>query len=80
MLTTLILTLCDRAGLDHAWKLVRRAAGHEQKEGALERIFVISHGDRRAPRSDLVLRDPGPGLVAVLAAGELQQGPRRSGA
>jgi hypothetical protein len=30
--------------LDHAWKLVRRAAGHEQQRGALERIFVLSVG------------------------------------
>jgi hypothetical protein len=28
--------------LDRAWKLVRRAAGREQKEGMLERIFVAS--------------------------------------
>jgi hypothetical protein len=28
--------------LDRAWKIVRRAAGHEQKRGMLERIFVIS--------------------------------------
>ena len=26
--------------LDHVWKLVRRAAGHQQERGALERIFV----------------------------------------
>ena len=25
-----------------AWKLVRRASGHDQKKGVLERIFVIS--------------------------------------
>jgi hypothetical protein len=28
--------------LDRAWKIVRRAAGHEQKSGLLESIFVIS--------------------------------------
>jgi hypothetical protein len=28
--------------LDRAWKIVRRASGHEQKDGMLERIFVIS--------------------------------------
>jgi hypothetical protein len=42
MLTTLFLTLSLARRLDHAWKLVRRAAGYEQKKGALEWIFVIS--------------------------------------
>lgn len=38
----LILSLVALKRLDHAWKLVRRAAGHEQAGGALERIFVVS--------------------------------------
>jgi hypothetical protein len=42
MLTTLFLTLVVARRLDYAWKLVRRAAGYEQKKGALEWIFVIS--------------------------------------
>ena len=42
MLTTLFVTLMIARRLDHAWKLVRRAAGYEQKKGALEWIFVIS--------------------------------------
>lgn len=42
MLTTLFMTLAAARRLDHAWKLVRRAAGYEQKKGALEWIFVIS--------------------------------------
>ena len=42
MLTTLFMTLAVARRLDHAWKLVRRAAGYEQKKGALEWIFVIS--------------------------------------
>ena len=42
MIATLFITLVLAKQLDHVWKLVRRAAGHEQKEGALERIFVIS--------------------------------------
>lgn len=42
MLTTLFMTLSVARRLDHAWKLVRRAAGYEQKKGALEWIFVIS--------------------------------------
>ena len=48
--------------LDRAWKLVRRAAGHEQKDGMLERIFVISMAHRRHRVRDLVPGDPGPGL------------------
>jgi hypothetical protein len=42
MLTTLFLTLALARRLDYAWRLVRRAAGYEQKKGALEWIFVIS--------------------------------------
>jgi hypothetical protein len=42
MLTTLFMTLAVARRFDHAWKLVRRAAGYEQKKGALEWIFVIS--------------------------------------
>jgi hypothetical protein len=42
MIATLFITLVIAKQLDHVWKLVRRAAGHAQKEGALERIFVIS--------------------------------------
>src|SRR3954468_7274960 len=43
-LGTLFLTLMLAKRLDHAWKLVRRAAGHKQERGALERIFVLSVG------------------------------------
>jgi hypothetical protein len=42
MLCTIMLTLAIAMRLDRAWKLVRRAAGKEQKEGMLERIFVAS--------------------------------------
>ena len=42
MLFTLFLTLALAKRLDHAWRLVRRAAGYPQKEGALNTIFVIS--------------------------------------
>jgi hypothetical protein len=42
MLFTLMCTLALAKRLDHAWKLVRRAAGYEQKQGALEWIFVIT--------------------------------------
>ena len=42
MLLTLFVTLAVAKRVDHAWKLVRRAAGYHQERGALERIFLIS--------------------------------------
>jgi hypothetical protein len=42
MLLTLFVTLSIAKRVDHAWKLVRRAAGYEQERGALERIFVVA--------------------------------------
>ena len=42
MIATLFLTLALAKRLDHAWRLVRRAAGYEQQEGALNKIFVIA--------------------------------------
>jgi hypothetical protein len=41
-LASLFITLMLAKRVDHAWKLVRRAAGHHQERGALERIFAIS--------------------------------------
>ena len=41
-LASLMLTMAIAKRVDHAWKLVRRAAGHHQERGALERIFVVS--------------------------------------
>jgi hypothetical protein len=43
-LASLMLTMALAKRIDHAWKLVRRAAGHHQERGALERIFVVSVG------------------------------------
>jgi hypothetical protein len=42
MLITLFITLSLARRVDHAWKLVRRAAGYKQERGALERIFVVA--------------------------------------
>jgi hypothetical protein len=39
-LASLLLTMVAAKRVDHAWKLVRRAAGHRQGHGALERIFA----------------------------------------
>ena len=41
-LASLLLTIAGAKRVDHAWKLVRRAAGHRQERGALERIFAAS--------------------------------------
>ena len=42
MIATLFITLALAKRVDHAWRLVRRAAGYEQREGALTKIFVLS--------------------------------------
>jgi hypothetical protein len=39
-LASLMFTMAVAKRVDHAWKLVRRAAGTRQKRGALELIFV----------------------------------------
>jgi hypothetical protein len=42
MIATLMLTLVLAVRLDAIWKVVRRAAGFDQREGALPRIFMIT--------------------------------------
>ena len=42
MMATLLVSLSILKRLDYYWRLVRRSAGHEQGEGVLERIFVVS--------------------------------------
>jgi hypothetical protein len=37
-----MLTLAVATRLDRAWRILRRAAGHEQQEGALVRIFAAT--------------------------------------
>jgi hypothetical protein len=39
ILASLFLTLALASRLDRVWRLLRRAAGHEQRDGALARIF-----------------------------------------
>lgn len=41
-LASLMLTVALAKRVDNGWKLVRRAAGHDQERGALEVIFAIS--------------------------------------
>jgi hypothetical protein len=42
ILLTAMLTLALAARLDRVWRLLRRAAGHDQREGALGRIFATT--------------------------------------
>ena len=42
ILVSLFVTLSLASRLDRIWRLVRRAAGHDQREGALARIFGAS--------------------------------------
>jgi hypothetical protein len=39
ILASLFITLAICTRLDRVWRLLRRAAGHEQREGVLPRIF-----------------------------------------
>ena len=65
MLVTLFFTLVVVKRLDHAWRLVRRAAGHDQREGIVERVFVVSAGVAAVLFSFwfLVIAGPGPELA-----------------
>lgn len=42
MLAALFLGLAGMKRLDQTWILVRRAGGHDQREGAIGRIFAVS--------------------------------------
>jgi hypothetical protein len=42
MIATLMLTLSLATRMDRVWRLLRRAAGKDQREGMLTRIFSIS--------------------------------------
>jgi hypothetical protein len=42
MIGTLMLTLALATRLDHAWRILRRAAGNDQVDGVLVRIFSIT--------------------------------------
>jgi hypothetical protein len=42
MLGTLMITLGIATRLDRAWRILRRAAGHEQQQGMLARIFAVT--------------------------------------
>jgi len=61
-LASLMLTMAGAKRVDHAWKLVRRAAGHRQEQGALERIFATSVGVAAVAFTFwfLIIQGPGP--------------------
>ena len=42
MIASLLVTLVIASRLDHTWRLLRRAAGHDQKSGMLGRIFMVT--------------------------------------
>jgi fumarate reductase subunit D len=64
-LASLMLTMALAKRVDHAWKLVRRAAGHRQERGALERIFAASVGIALVVFTVwfFVIQGPGPSLA-----------------
>ena len=61
-LASLMITMALAKRVDHAWKLVRRAAGHRQEAGALERIFASSVGVAAVVFTVwfLIIEGPGP--------------------
>jgi hypothetical protein len=64
-LASLMLTMALAKRVDHAWRLVRRAAGHRQERGALERIFASSVGVALVLFAIwfFVIQGPGPSLA-----------------
>jgi hypothetical protein len=42
LIGSLIVTLAVATRLDHVWRLLRRAAGHDQRDGVLGRIFIVT--------------------------------------
>jgi uncharacterized membrane protein YbhN (UPF0104 family) len=64
-LASLLLTMAAAKRVDHAWKLVRRAAGHRQDRGALERIFASCVGIALVAFAIwfLIIQGPGPSIA-----------------
>ena len=42
LIATLMISLVIAARLDGLWRILRRAAGHDQREGMLARIFMVT--------------------------------------
>jgi hypothetical protein len=64
-LASLLVTMMLAKRVDHAWKIVRRAGGHNQERGALERIFAMSVGIALVAFAVwfLIIQGPGPMLA-----------------
>jgi hypothetical protein len=64
-LASLMITIALARRVDVAWKLVRRAGGHDQERGALERIFAISVAIAVVAFTFwfLIIEGPGPSLA-----------------
>jgi predicted secreted protein len=60
-----MLTLVLAVRLDTIWKVVRRAAGYDQREGALPRIFMVTAIVAAIAFGFwfLILEGPGPSLA-----------------
>jgi len=64
-LASLMLTMVLAKQVDYWWKLTRRAGGHHQERGALERIFVLACGVALVVSCIwfFVIQGPGPSLA-----------------
>jgi len=64
-LASLMLTMVLAKKVDHWWKLTRRAGGHHQERGALERIFVLAIGVALVVSAFwfFIVQGPGPSLA-----------------
>jgi hypothetical protein len=64
-LASLMLTMAGAKRVDHAWKLVRRAAGHRQERGALEWIFAgcVTFAVIGFSFWFLIIQGPGPSIA-----------------
>ena len=61
LVASLIVTLVVATRLDHVWRLLRRAAGHDQRDGVLGRIFVVTAVVAAAAFTAWFLLIEGPG-------------------
>ena len=66
-LASLMLTMVLAKRVDHWWKIARRAAGHHQERGALERIFVLACGIALVVSCTwfFIIQGPNPSLAPV---------------
>jgi len=62
LILTLFATLAITARLDGMWRILRRAAGHDQQEGVLGRVFMVTAviGGAAFIFWFLVIEGPGP--------------------